>query len=128
MATRSFIAKEVDGGFVGIYCHWDGYPEHNGKILAEHYTSSTKVTDLIALGDLSILGPELGDETTHESFSNPTDGYCLAYHRDRGEKYNAPSFEPTIGRLQTAARAAGCEFLYVWQRSGKWARYDIDFY
>lgn len=29
MATRSVIGYETpDGGYVGVYCHYDGYPSH----------------------------------------------------------------------------------------------------
>ena len=39
MATRSRIAIEKENGTVeSIYCHWDGYPENNGRILVENYT------------------------------------------------------------------------------------------
>jgi hypothetical protein len=38
---------------------------------------------LIALGDLSSLGETVGTKT---DFSNPADGQCVAYGRDRGEK------------------------------------------
>ena len=37
MGTRSFIAQRVGDEYVGVYCHWDGYLEHNGRILLEHY-------------------------------------------------------------------------------------------
>lgn len=34
MATRSTIGYETaDGGYVGVYCHYDGYPENVGPIL-----------------------------------------------------------------------------------------------
>ena len=34
MATRSTIGYETaDGGYVGVYCHYDGYPNHMGPIL-----------------------------------------------------------------------------------------------
>lgn len=34
MATRSTIGYETaDGGYVGVYCHYDGYPENMGPIL-----------------------------------------------------------------------------------------------
>jgi hypothetical protein len=40
MSTRSFICiVGQNGGFQGIYCHYDGYPEHVGKILVEHHNS-----------------------------------------------------------------------------------------
>ena len=56
MATRSTIALEfADGTVQQVYCHWDGYLEHNGKILAEHYMDPFKVRDLINLGGFSSL-------------------------------------------------------------------------
>lgn len=34
MATRSTIGYETaDGGYAGVYMHWDGYPDHVGPIL-----------------------------------------------------------------------------------------------
>ena len=34
MATRSTIGYETaDGGYVGVYCHYDGYPDNMGPIL-----------------------------------------------------------------------------------------------
>lgn len=35
MATRSTIGYETaDGGYVGVYCHYDGYPDYMGPILS----------------------------------------------------------------------------------------------
>lgn len=40
MSTRSAIGFISDAGtFEAIYCHYDGYPEHVGKILVEHYNN-----------------------------------------------------------------------------------------
>ena len=40
MSTRSAIGFISDlGTFEAIYCHYDGYPGHVGKILVEHYCS-----------------------------------------------------------------------------------------
>jgi hypothetical protein len=73
MGTRSnIVLARPDGMYVSIYCHWDGYPSHNGKLLLEHYDTQEKVEELIALGDLSTLG------------SSPVEG-TTAYHRDKGE-------------------------------------------
>ena len=56
MATRSKIAIEnADGTVTAVYCHWDGYPEGNGMILAEHYRHREKVQQLIDLGSISSL-------------------------------------------------------------------------
>lgn len=84
MGTRSTIAIcNEDGSVTGIYCHWDGYLSHNGRILAENYTTEAAVRELIALGDLSSLGETVGEKT---NFNAPADGQCVAYGRDRGEK------------------------------------------
>ncbi len=38
MATRSTIGYETaDGGYVGVYCHYDGNPEHQMPILRGMY-------------------------------------------------------------------------------------------
>ena len=48
MATRSTIAmKTKDGKIKAIYCHWDGYVDHNGRILSNFYTDPAKVQELI---------------------------------------------------------------------------------
>ena len=63
MATRSNIGILNEDGTVDyIYCHFDGYLQWNGRILNEHYDSEAAVRDLIALGDLSSLAPELGEK------------------------------------------------------------------
>ncbi len=84
MGTRSTIAiQNADGTVSGIYCHWDGYLSHNGQILQDHYADEAKVRELIALGNISSLGAEIG--TAHD-FDAAPDGECNAYGRDRGER------------------------------------------
>ena len=40
MGTRSKIGiLRRDGTVDHIYCHWDGYPEHNGVILFNDYSN-----------------------------------------------------------------------------------------
>lgn len=86
MATRSNIGILNENGTVDyIYCHFDGYIKHNGQILSEHYNSEAAVRDLIALGDLSILGPEIGEQQDFNDIKSHKDEWCLAYGRDRGE-------------------------------------------
>ena len=87
MATRSYIGvRNTDGTVDYTYCHFDGYPEHNGKILTENYTSMDKVKALMELGDLSILGGEIGEKQDFNNRSTQNSNWCLAYGRDRGEK------------------------------------------
>lgn len=84
MATRSTIAMEQPcGKIMQIYCHWDGYLDHNGEILAEHYQDSAKIYALMMLGDISSLGSTIGEP---HDFDNKGDrDCCTAYGRDRGE-------------------------------------------
>jgi hypothetical protein len=97
MGTRSMIAiqnpysKQVRA----VYCHWDGYLEHNGAILQKHYSASPKVNNLIALGDLSSLRPEIGvkhafssldlTKEEQEAYELEHGDSCTYYGRDRGE-------------------------------------------
>lgn len=98
MGTRSTIALEFADGTVGqVYCHWDGYLSHNGKILLNHYMDPFKVRELIDNGDVSSLGTEIGVKHPFDApgFFNDKDyleyktkyGHmCKFYMRDRGEE------------------------------------------
>jgi hypothetical protein len=83
MGTRSTIALEfADGTVQQVYCHWDGYLDHNGRILQEHYLDPFKLRELIDLGDMSSLGERIG---TQHPFDKAPQGECTFYLRDRKE-------------------------------------------
>ena len=83
MATRSTIAIEyLDGTVKQVYCHWDGYIEHNGKILQESYTNPNKLNRIMELGDLSVLAKDIG---TQHDFNDNNYDQCKFYGRDRNE-------------------------------------------
>jgi len=121
MSTRSRIAIENQDGTVrSIYCHFDGYPGHNGKILFENYRTQEKVESLISLGALSSLNEEIEipEGVTH-NFKNQVKGITVAYHRDRdvdlriSEYKNAEDFMISdVGRYSYLFTAAG-EWLFV---------------
>jgi hypothetical protein len=119
MATRSNIGIVNDNGSVtGIYCHWDGYPEHNGKLLLKHYTDSERINGLMSLGSLSILAENLYSTDIH-TFNNPQEGVCVAYGRDRGEK-NADSKSFTnISEFEKYANRTTADYQYLFN-NGKW--------
>jgi hypothetical protein len=74
MSTHSTISVKCrDGKRRTIYCHFDGYLSHNGRILLEHYSSQDAAEELVALGNLSGL--------------NTSADTCVAYHRDRGDDF-----------------------------------------
>ena len=96
MATRSSISMQLeDGKCRTIYCHNDGYPSYNGRVLKTHYTDKNKVEELIELGDISFLEVEVSPPSNEShSFDQPLKGITVAYHRDRGEeKTNARLYE-----------------------------------
>ncbi len=87
MGTRSNIGiHNIDQTITCINTHWDGYPKHNGTILLENYNSVGVVNQLMALGDLSVLGAKLySDVSKQHTFVTPQPDVCVAYGRDRGE-------------------------------------------
>ena len=119
MATRSLIGKQnQDGSISYIYCHYDGYPSNNGVILQEHYTTPFKVDQLLALGDLSILGTEVGEQ---HDFNNRTRGWCLAYGRDRGESSTEMT---TVSRDEFFEQDRGVDYLYLYNNDFEWECYN----
>ena len=104
MATRSTIALEFADGTIGqVYCHWDGYLAHNGKMLQEYYSNPFVLRDLIDLGSLSSLRPQIGTKhpfsmfeanMTQDEYANLYRDMCTFYGRDRGEgQSNATYFK-----------------------------------
>jgi hypothetical protein len=60
MSTRSLIAGiQPDKTIKSIYCHFDGYLDGVGKKLYENYMDPVKVNELLALGDMSSLQPDI---------------------------------------------------------------------
>lgn len=124
MSTRSdIIVHRADGQWHRIYCHFDGYLEGVGKTLFEHYTGQKKIEQLLALGDLSVLGEVIGKKhpfnrppyatPAYDAYKVKFGNMCLAYGRDRGEKDVAG----TIGeRIQAVWPDIDTwtEFTYVW--------------
>ena len=126
MSTRSVICKETENKtYVGIYCHFDGYPEGVGKKLLDYYADRKKVEELLQLGDLSSLEKRIApNHNESHSFDDPIDDVCVAYHRDRGEELRPASQI----KLKNAAKMFGAEYMYVYMLDGTWyfanLRYD----
>ena len=128
MGTRSTIALEfADGTVEQVYCHWDGYLEHNGKILQEHYSNPFILRDLIDLGDISSLRPTVGTKHAFSQFEVPMDGEAYDklygdmttfYGRDRGEtgvdSKKFVDFQDYLVRHQYE------EYEYILRKDGNW--------
>ena len=114
MITRSFIIQQHTDQkeiyYTGIYCHWDGHLEHNGKILLEHYSCPDKLEQLMALGDISLLRPLVRKDP-----DSPDTPHTIAYHRDRGyqDLNSEPARSNSLPHLTQIARESDCEYVYV---------------
>ena len=126
MGTRSRIAVMHGPIAKSIYCHWDGYLEHNGAILQEHYDSA-KANELVALGDLSSLRPEIGvkhpfsclDPEAGSDYEERYGNMCTFYGRDRGETGVEWKVAHTFEEFFEQVDNCGGEWYYVMQ-DGAW--------
>lgn len=135
MATRSTIALEyADGTVDQIYCHWDGYLSNNGKILAENYKDPFKLQRLMDLGDVSSLGPDIGDKHDFEiPFKYGTPEYVAEsdrrreittfYGRDRGETGVSARRFKDFADYRSNAQSE--EYNYILRKDGNWY---VEFY
>ena len=125
MATRSIIAKLDEKGVKAIYCHSDGYLEHTGKILDQHYQDEEKVDELLAQGDASIIDENIGEKIKFNDFkSRVTNKQCVFYARDRGEKYKqAEQLEDESALLKHAFEYYDANVVYMYA-FGSWYVYD----
>jgi hypothetical protein len=128
MGTRSTIALEFADRTVGqVYCHWDGYLSHNGKILLENYSDPFKLRQLIDLGNVSSLKPEIGTKHPFYHFDNDlsstkfTELYgnmTTFYGRDHCEEgTEADYFKSYLDYIDNFQPE---EYNYILRRDGKW--------
>ena len=129
MGTRSIIAKRLEGGTIkAIYCHWDGYPEHNGYILNRYYKSEEDIDKLLELGDISSLGATPYDTGDFDSFperlNDSIGSYskCVSY-RSRGETgIDARIYK---GVREACDRMSDTEYVYVFEpKLNRWTAFD----
>lgn len=117
MATRSTIAVQFQNGTIlQSYCHWDGYLEHNGKLLVENYNSEELASALIDLGSISVLAPKINPVGPH-TFDEPEKNVTVFYGRDRGEDDTEPL--PFYDYEEYKSNGRGEEFNYLF-RNGCW--------
>lgn len=119
MSTRSAIGVMHGDNYKAIYCHSDGYLSYNGKVLLANYDSS-KANQLVAMGDMSVLGKEIGvkidfnDRMVYEGDNIATQ--CRFYGRDRGE--TGIEFK-TFFNDQELFEGIDAEYFYV-MKDGVW--------
>ena len=120
MGTRSRIGIQLkDDSILSVYCHWDGYPSFNGKVLREFYNTKEKVTQLINGGNISSLHTNVGwnNETLPETGPQ--------YYTSRGESIddNAPETSKDHGEYLQLSGRSDEEFSYLFA-DGEWLCYN----
>jgi hypothetical protein len=127
MGTRSRIAVMHGTVCKSVYCHWDGYLEHNGRILQEHYDSA-KASHLVALGDLSSLQAQIGEvhpfgyhgtDMSAEEYNAKFSGMCTFYGRDRGETGTDFKVTHTFEEFLEQCDNCTAEYYYI-MKDGVW--------
>jgi len=136
MGTRSRIGYQLpDLSIVSTYCHYDGYLEGNGRVLAEHYQDREAVKELIDGGSMSSLrtnttwessavrdesGNIVRDADDNWVYSNTREPQPL-YHTERGEELwiQHGDFKEFV------SGNSGEEFAYLYTTDGKWRAYKI---
>jgi hypothetical protein len=137
MGTRSRIGYELpDHSVVSVYCHWDGYPEHNGRVLVEHYLNRDDVKELIDGGSMSSLRTvqlwvtaAVRDEN-NKIVENPDGSWVMSptrdaqplYHSERGEEISVQhtSFDEFI------SGDCGEEYTYLFDLNGNWKAFKLN--
>ena len=127
MGTHSRIGVMHGDKVKSVYCHWDGYLEHNGQVLAQYYDSA-KANNLVALGDMSTLRPQIGEKHAFSQFDLPpeeveaykelTRDWCTFYGRDRGE-VSVWKVANTFEEFLEQADGCGAEYYYI-MKDGVW--------
>jgi len=121
MSTRSRIGiLNPDGSTRTIYCHSDGYPEHQLPILTQHYGTIEKVEILLKLGDISVLGERIAPSPEEEhTFKDRVKDVTVAYHRDRGEQMTAALCHRSINILKASDWSIDWFYLFD-AKKGEW--------
>ena len=121
MGTRSRIGIQLkDNSVLSVYCHYDGYPEFNGRVLREHYNTSEKVADLINGGNMSCTW-------TNAGWNNETLTECGPLHyTSRGESLesNAPRYDESI--FDFLEKENNEEYAYIWSVNNKWVAFKMN--
>jgi hypothetical protein len=123
MATRSAIGIKHGDRIKAIYCHYDGYVEHLGRALHTYYQGSPKINKLIAHGDMSCIGADIGEKHAFNDRGEYIDDWiatqCTFYGRDRGEENTDWRSFATEEDFLSYYDGCGAEFYYLYDH-GVW--------
>lgn len=126
-----------DHTVVSVYCHYEGYVSHNGKILVEHYQNRDDVQELIDGGSMSSLrtrgtwnhdtalrdenGEYIHDAAGHLMYENDREPQPQ-YHSERGEEVEVlhTSFDEFVNGN------CGEEYAYLFDLNDNWKGFKLN--
>jgi len=107
MSTRSNIAYEEDGVVKVAFCRQDGYLDHTGRMLFDHYNSFEKAKELVELGSYQSIKPEINDISLYSAITRPPDTYR------------------SIRSYMHHVDAQEIEYIYMWEEKMWWIARSI---
>jgi len=116
VSTNSSITVKQGKIYKNIYCHWDGYPSYNGKMLLQHYNSQEGADSLVDNGNISTLKESVACPEGH-SFETPADKHTVFYGRDRGEENQEAK---VFDNFKEAIISNSQEYDYYWDGEKWW--------
>lgn len=122
MSTTATIALKLPkrNKVLAIRVQYDGYPEHVGLILHDTFNTQEKLEELLALGQLKILGrklqPEPGKQHDFQVFQ---DDVCLI---EDDEDFGGPALELDLKNGEFEAFSEEHNYLF---KGGRWYRDDL---
>ena len=122
-STRARIGiEDPSGKIISTYIHNDGEPTGAGKILKSSYKNPAKIKQLLALGDISSLGRDIGSK---HDFVNPPKGEVNAYGRDRGESNIKAKKSSSRGDYESLTYNTDGNYAYLYSmKDKKWHYFD----
>ena len=102
MSTHAAIGIRLnDGRIKAIYCHFDGYVQHIGKMLTTHFNSMEKAVELVNEGELRSVDVDKDGNVELEHFVEDFEKREIEYY-------------DTMEDMLNAFRNSDREFIYLW--------------
>ena len=114
--------KEVSS----IRVHCDGYPEHMGKLLSEHYNNVDRIYSLIYMGNASCICEKLEPISGRHDFDHRQKGVSVFYIRDRGDSQVEEGYRKYKNKKEFMEKSVyyDVDYIYLFNPSrGTWRYY-----
>ena len=121
MATRALIGYlDDDGVLTTTYNHYDGYPDHLGKILDTYYSRNKRARDVANKGYISYFEDD-GDIVSNTFPNNKRNPDKIELGRDLGTG-DQLDWEDALLEMAKHIDGYGADYAYIWyEGDGDWS-------